>query len=240
MTRTTCPKLAASTQNPVRSREVYAPQLTVICEEPNVPDAEKQNYPSIPPQSVKTLQVLLTAEKAFLNSLRDIAQENCGHLSDFEKFQRKLHHDNVLHVARFFFLLSELDCSGPNEIKALIKGHNDQIDELVRKKDFRVRSQGELQKAKFSKYKRADCIDSIGWSKRPAFIRSEIASFLYEHMGRAAAESTVDDMVKAGLLSETTYSPEDGPDRKLVKADGRLEGAVRTYLNDIWLPIKNA
>lgn len=239
MNRTTCPKLAASTQNPIRSRGGLTPQLTIICDGPAVPDAQQKNNPHVPPQSVKTLQVLLMAEKAFLTTLRKIAQENCGHLPDYESFQRKISHDNILHIARFFFLLIELDCSGPEEIKALIKGHNDQINSLIEEKDFRVRSEGELKKARFSKYQRVDCIDSIGWSKRPAFIRSEIASFLYEHMGRAAAESTVDDMVRAGLLVEATYSPEEGPDRNLVKADGRLEDAVRTYLNDIYSVIKN-
>jgi|GEM_PF-6972294 len=240
MAQKPCPRLATFTKIPVRSSGSQVPELTLINDEPTLPEVRKQDDAHSPQQTVRTLQVIFTAEKVFLKSLRDIARENCGHLPDFENFQRKLNHDNILHVARFFFLLNELDCSGPDEIEGLIKVHNERIDKLTSDGDFSLRSKGELKKAHFTKYKIVDCKDSIGWEKRPAFVRAEIASFLFEHMGRDRAEKTVDDMVKAGLLTETTYSPKDGADRKLVKADGRLEDAVRTYLSDIWIAIKKA
>ena len=240
MTQFSRPTLAASNKNPIPSRGFHNPELSLVFGECALSTTQPVPELRVPPETVRTLQAILRAEKAFLEDLRAIAKEKCGHRDDFEKFQRNLNHDNVLHVARFYFLLSELDCTTSDAIDALIEAHNDKIDVLIEEEDFRTRTLGELKKAKFSRYQRLDCVESVGWSRRPAFMKSEITCFLFEHMGRTAAESMIDDMVDAGLLEETTYSPKGGADRQLLKANGKLENAVRTYLEGVWTAIKHA
>lgn len=193
----------------------------------------------VPPRAVGTLHALLSAEARFLSCIREIAADRCKIKEDIDSVQRDLNHENVFHIARFFFLLKALDCSTPETVGAFIDSHNAKIRSLIDSKSFHLRTKGELEKAFMKRMQKIICMDTIGWLRRPVFARTEIAAFLFDHMGRDAIIRTIDLMVTAGLLIETKDDPLEGSNRKLIRTDGRIEDAVLAYLNDIQRDISN-
>lgn len=185
------------------------------------------------PELVQVLQNLLRAEARFLTRLRDEAANRCNIRSDVEAIQRELNHENVIHVARFFFLLKVLDCTTPQAVEALIDRHNAKVRSLIEADDFTLRTERELRKAIFKGAQQYVCVQTVKEKRRAVFAKTEIASLLFDHMGRDSAVKTLDLMVRSGLLVEEDSDPLTGSNRKLIKTDGVLEDAVSNYLKDI-------
>ena len=185
------------------------------------------------PQLVNTLQVVLLAESRFLARLRDRTAEKCRIQEDIEPIQRELNHENVVHVARFFFLLKALDCSTPEAVEALIEGHNRNVRSMLENEDFRFRTRKELEKSVFKDAQQYVCVKTVKEKGRAVFAKTEVAALLFDHMSRDSAVKTLDLLVRAGLLIEEDSDPLSGSNRKLIKTDGVLEDAVARYLSDI-------
>ncbi|MEO9572891.1 MAG: hypothetical protein ABJ263_09905 [Tateyamaria sp.] len=98
---------------------------------------------------MSTLQFILRAEARFLSRLRARAAERCKIKGDIETVQRELNHENVVNVARFFFLLKALDCATPEAVEALIEGHNRKVKSLINSENFQTRTRKELEKSVF-------------------------------------------------------------------------------------------
>lgn len=185
------------------------------------------------PQLVNTLQAVLLAESQFLARLRERTAEKCRIREDVESIQRELNHENVAHVARFFFLLKALDCSTPEAIEALIEGHNRNVRSLIENEDFRFRSRKELEKSVFKDAQQYVCVKTVKEKGRAVFAKTEVAALLFDHMSRDSAVKTLDLLVRAGLLTEEDSDPLSGSNRRLIKTDGVLEDAVARYLSEI-------
>ncbi|MDV7142565.1 hypothetical protein R3X27_07700 [Tropicimonas sp. TH_r6] len=185
------------------------------------------------PQLVNTLQAVLLAEARFLSCLRERTAEKCRIREDVEAIQRELNHENVAHVARFFFLLKALDCSTPETIEALIEAHNRKVRSLIENEDFRVRTRRELEKSVFKDAQQYVCVKTVKEKGRAVFAKTEVAALLFDHMSRDSAVKTLDLLIRAGLLIEEDSDPLSGTNRKLIKTDGVLEDAVVHYLSEI-------
>ncbi|MEX0348093.1 MAG: hypothetical protein AB3N15_01625 [Paracoccaceae bacterium] len=190
----------------------------------------------LPPQLVNTLQAVLLAESRFLSRLRERTAERCIVKEDIEAIQREMNHENVVHVARFFFLLKALDCSTPAAIEALIEAHNLKVKRLLDAEDFQFRTRKELQKSVFKDAQQYVCVKTVKEKGRAVLAKTEIAALLFDHMSRDSAVKTLDLLVRAGLLVEEDSDPLSGSNRKLIKTDGVLEDAVAQYLSDIGNP----
>lgn len=182
------------------------------------------------PQLVHTLQAVLLAEAKFLARLRDRVAEKCRIKEDVDAIQGEMNHENVVHVARFFFLLKALDCSTPEAIEALIEAHNLKVKRLLDAEDFRFRTRRELQKSVFKDAQQYVCVKTVREKGRAVLAKTEIAALLFDHMSRDSAVKTLDLLVRAGLLIEEDSDPLSGTNRKLIKTDGVLEDAVAQYL----------
>lgn len=186
--------------------------------------------------TVRTWQAMLRAESAFLTQLRGYAEGKSKYAQDAGKMRTlraRLNSENVMDLARFFFLLKELKCDKPDAVEALLKAHNDTIRTMIETEQFTLRTEGELKKAAFSGRQIYECLETIGFKPRAAFTRRDIASLLFEHMGRDSVLRAIDVMVEAGLLIESVYAPIKGADRKLIHTDGFLEKATKQYLADV-------
>ncbi|MGC1494730.1 MAG: hypothetical protein WA790_02905 [Sulfitobacter sp.] len=182
---------------------------------------------------VDTLERVLRAESRFLRRLKDETAKRCRITSDVTTIQRELNHENIFHVARFFFLLKALDCNTPATVDALIEQHNARIKSLLSAGDYQLRTEKELTKALFKEAQLFVCVKTVREHGRAVFAKSEIASLLYEHMTRSSAMTVLDLLVRAGLLIEEDSDPLTGSNRKLIKTDGVLEDAVAKYLGDV-------
>jgi hypothetical protein len=186
---------------------------------------------------VETLQVMLQAESDFLETLRKHTRERLEHKktqsSDILDVVNDLNHENIIHLARFFFLLKALDCSTPKAVEALIDSHNDRIRKLIEAKNFEIRKEKELRKAFFSDQQKYICVKTIEAKPRVSFSKAEIASFLFDHMSRDSAIKGLDQLVNAGILNEEDSDPLTGTNRKLIWTDGFIEEAVAKCLDDV-------
>ncbi|MDP5220349.1 hypothetical protein Q5Y75_24465 [Ruegeria sp. 2205SS24-7] len=196
-------------------------------------DEAEKTEELLPPQLVNTLQAVLLAESRFLFRLRERTAEMCKVKEDVVAIQRELNHENVVHVARFFFLLKALDCSSPAAIEALIEAHNLKVKRLLDAEDFRFRTRKELQKSVFKDAQQYVCVKTVKEKGRAVLAKTEIAALLFDHMSRDSAVKTIDLLVRAGLLIEEDSDPLSGSNRKLIKTDGILEDTVASYLSDI-------
>ncbi len=185
------------------------------------------------PQLVHRLQAVLLAESRFLARLRERTAETCRIRDEVEATQRELDHENVAHIARFFFLLKALDCSTPEAIEALIEGHNRKVRSLIEQEDFRIRTRRELEKSVFKDAQQYVCVKTVREKGRAVFAKTEVAALLFDHMSRDSAVKTLDLLIRAGLLIEEDSDPLSGTNRKLIKTDGVLEDAVAQYLSEI-------
>ena len=190
---------------------------------------------NVPPAAelVGTMQILLRAEARFLERLRALAADRCRIKSDVETIQRELNHENVIHVARFFFLLKALDCSTPEAVEALIDGHNRKVRTLIEQEDFQIRTRKELEKSAFKDAQQYICIKTVKEQGRAVFAKTELAALLFDHMSRDSAIKAIDLLVRAGLLFEADSDPLTGSNRKLIKTDGVIEDAMAEYLNEV-------
>jgi hypothetical protein len=190
---------------------------------------------------VQTLQAMLYAESEFLETLRKHTRKRLEHKkmrpSDILDVVNDLNHENIIHLARFFFLLKVLDCSTPKAVEALIDSHNDKIRKLIEAKSFEIRKEKELRKAFFSDQQKYICVKTIETKPRVSFSKAEIASFLFDHMSRDSAMKGLDQLVSAGILNEEDSDPLTGTNRKLIWTDGFIEEAVAKYLDDVRLGV---
>ncbi len=184
-------------------------------------------------QLVNTLQTVLLAESRFLSCLRARTAEMCKVEGDIEVIQREMNHENVVHIARFFFLLKALDCSSPAAIEALIEAHNLKVKRLLEASDFRFRTRKELQKSVFKDAQQYVCVKTVKEKGKVVLAKTEIAALLFDHMSRDSAVKTLDLLVRAGLLIEEDSDPLSGSNRKLIEADDVLVDAVGSYLSEI-------
>ncbi len=196
-------------------------------------EGAEQTGELLPPQLVSTLQAVLLAESRFLSRLRERTAEKCRIKEDVEAIQREMNHENVVHIARFFFLIKTLDCSTPAAIEALIEAHNLKVKRLLDAEDFQTRTRKELQKSVFKDAQQYVCVKTVREKGRAVLAKTEIAALLFDHMSRDSAVKTLDLLVRAGLLIEEDSDPLSGSNRKLIKTDGILEDAVAVYLSEI-------
>jgi len=189
-----------------------------------------------PPNTVATLMALLTAEGMLLTRLRSIAEERCNPRSELENTQRDLNHENVFHIARFFYLLKALNCSTSAALSTFIDSHNARVQALLDSENYKLRTKRELENARIKRQQKFVMLETIDAANRPVFAKTEVAHFLFDHMGRDSAVKTVDLMVQAGLLIEGD-DPLDGSNRKLIQTDGAIENAVHDYLESIRIAV---
>lgn len=231
--------LYIATSNPLRLSSSYegCRKLWLIkTEEGALPQEQPILRAPEPIDFVKTWQVMLKAESAFLAQLCAYAEQKskCGSdLAQMRKLRARLNNENIMVVARFFFLLRALKCNTPQSVEAFLKAHNNTIRGLIEAQDFSLRTEAELKKAAFTGPQIYACLETIGLLPRAAFTRMEIASLLFEHMGRDSVVRAIDALVEAGLLIETIHEPLKGVDRKLIHTDGALENAVEHYFAEI-------
>ncbi len=193
----------------------------------------KETQDLLSSQLVNTLQTVLLAESRFLSCLRERTAEMCKVKGDVAVIQREMNHENVVHIARFFFLLKALDCSSPAAIEALIEAHNLKVKRLLDAEDFRFRTRKELQKSVFKDAQQYVCVKTVKEKGRVVLAKTEIAALLFDHMSRDSAVKTLDLLVRAGLLIEEDSNPLSGSNRKLITADDVLVDAVSSYLSEI-------
>lgn len=189
-------------------------------------------------EQLSVLRAILGAEAQLIRRLREEASQRCKIKSDIQTICGELNHENVFHVARFFFLLKTLDCSTPEAIEALLVNHNKKVKSLIEAGDFDIRTPKELKKALFSEVQIFVCKRTLGDGATPALAKTEIAALLFEHMGRDSAMRTLDLLISAGLLIEIEV-PSTSSNRKLIKTTGVIESAVSVYLSFLRSSILN-
>lgn len=84
--------------------------------------------------ALKTLEAQLEGEHFFLESVREtirstrgIAEDAPLPIKDFKNLIARGGHDNLIHIAQFYFFLDALDCRTPNQLEALIESHNAKV-----------------------------------------------------------------------------------------------------------------
>lgn len=179
------------------------------------------------------LENLLNAEARFVSRLRERAAEMSKVPADIESIKSALDNDKVVQIARFFFLLEAYACETPEAVEKLLISHNEKISSLLASGRFGQRSRRELKKALFNLRRVHTCVQTVKERQRAVFAKTEIASLLFEHMGRDTALRNLDLLVTAGLLFEQDSDPLMGSNRKLMFSDGFLEDAVSEYLSGL-------
>jgi len=184
--------------------------------------------------ALHTLQVLLSAEVRFLDTLETHARSAASNRYDNANILPRLNHENIFHIARFLFLLRELRCDSPAALGRFIDAHNTRVRELIETRDFSRRSEAELQKAIISKQRKFVMLETVSERGHVAFARREIADLLFDHMSRDRANAAVDILWATGLLKEISPDSFDKSNRRPVfSPSGVLEDAYQTYLTDI-------
>lgn len=163
--------------------------------EPVIPKpVDRQTYLD----ALETLELMLKAEDGFFGELERSARDT-ETSEDLGKF---LHHDEVLHIARFFFLLDTFDVRDEIAVGKFIDNHNQQLTDSIRQEKPNHRRETELRKAAIvpeRKYKLQNYFMSAG---EPAFDRRSLEQFLYAHIGRTQLHNRLKQMVAFGFLEE--------------------------------------
>lgn len=195
-----------------------------------------------PPQTaprVAVLQVLLSAEREFLRKLQSLVEERCRDSAALDTLKQKINNEDVFQVARFFFLLEELNCSTPDAIEELLESHNRRIQKLINDGDWQFGSKSVLGRSHFDDNQISTCVRTVKQKSRPVFSKHEIASLMFEQMKRDKATRTIDLMVDAKLLSEESAQDREkqgklrSSNRSYIMTDGALENAVADYLEAV-------
>ena len=84
--------------------------------------------------ALKTLEAQLEGEHYFLETVRETIRSTRGleegatlPFVDFRNLIARGGHDNLIHIAQFYFFLETLECRTPNQLEALINSHNTKV-----------------------------------------------------------------------------------------------------------------
>lgn len=169
-------------------------------------------------QAMRVLESQLTHQNWFLSELKG---EMLKHLrakdpkatlspADFPGILAKTGHDNLTHIAQFFFLLHALDCTREDQVEAFIKGHNEKVKHSISSGEEIMR-EAELKKVLFSAPKIAAVRETLTHFQAPVFAISEISALLYDLMSPRQTEKILKELLHCGLLRQRGVGSEDPP-----------------------------
>jgi len=172
--------------------------------------------PSDAARAFNMLEAQMEGENWFLKEVRALIRYNDG-IADPEQpldaqayphLTSKTGHDNLIHIAQFFFLLDAWSITKPEQIEEFIQGHNDKIDDLIQNRTTNM-TVSELRKVIFKSSRKAQVVDTFQYYKRPVFAISEIGYFLFYVMSPGTTTNIINDLIDAGIM--TRLNPEGAP-----------------------------
>lgn len=167
--------------------------------------------------AVNVLEAQLTGEAEFLDRVTMLIRRHLGLPSEsplerdrFPSLTSKTGHDNLVHLAQFFFLLDALACTTPEQIAAFIDAHNEKIEgELAGNEATASRS--ELKRAIFKSARKSQVYDTFKFYGRPVFAISEIGHLAFDLMSPATTTNLITELLDGGVFHEPVKSGHDAP-----------------------------
>lgn len=158
-------------------------------------------------QALAVLEAQMDGEFWYLNEVRALIRRKTGIIDPkqpldtnaYPHLTSKSGHDNLIHIAQFFFLLDALKIKTPEQIDAFIRSHNEKIDELIQNRTTNI-TVTELRKVIFKSARKAQVKDTFDYYRKPIFAISEIGYFLFYVMSPATATNVINDLLHAGML----------------------------------------
>ncbi|MEX0337997.1 MAG: hypothetical protein AB3N11_03050 [Arenibacterium sp.] len=231
--------LAFANRNPLRSLGNHKTPLKLVTKDMSSEAPERSDAPQVALPRVAVLQVLLSAEAGFLRRLQRIVETRCAGAVELSALKQNVNNEDVFQIARFFFLLQELNCTTPEAVEALLQSHNQRIQALLDAGETQFGARSVLKRASFDDTQISICVRTIKQTGRPVFSKQEIASLLFEQMRRDRATRTIDRMVEARLLIEESRRDRElqnklyTSNRSYIMTDGQIEDAVAEYLEKV-------
>jgi hypothetical protein len=203
--------------------------------------------------ALKTLESQLEGEHWFLEQTRATIRQTIGlenpeaplPVKDFKNLLTKTGHDNLIHIAQFYFFLNALNCVAPNQIEAFIDAHNKKVDAELGKDGALMRADA-LKKTIFSTNDITKIRMTFLYYKEPVFAVTELGKFLSDLMSPATTTNLIKELVVGGVFehlagpqfkgNEKLERDLDGgplstdPRRKLIRPTARFLNDYKTSL----------
>lgn len=111
----------------------------------------------------------------------------------------KTGHDNLMHVAQFFFLLEALNCTGEAEVSAFIASHNEKLQASIERGTYR---ETEFKRAIFKPNRLTVVKETVKHFKRPVFAVNELGHLLIDLMSPRHTENLVKELLIGGIMRQ--------------------------------------
>lgn len=204
-------------------------------------------------RALNTLEAQLQGEHWFLEQVRGTVRETLGFddpeaplpEADFKTLVSKNGHDNLIHVAQFYFFLDALNCTTPERIEAFIEAHNSKVSTDLAHDDAIMRA-ASLKKTQFSVNDITQVRMTLLYYGAPVFAVTELGYFLSDLMSPATTTNLVKDLVKGGVFEQLAGPPLEGgaenyrekdagpittdPRRKLIRPKAKFLSDYQTSL----------
>lgn len=167
-------------------------------------DPNPQQYSVL---AMNTLEAQLEAESWFLEEVRGSIRKKYGLAKDaelddelFKNLKSRGGHDNLIHIAQFFFFLETLNCTTPSQLEALIVSHNDKVKAEMSRAD---KDRGKPPSDKFlSAVEITQVRLTLDYYGEVAFSLTELGKLMSDIMSTSTTANLLKELVIGGIFEQ--------------------------------------